>query len=62
MSCEGCLRQENWYMYFFTDQNREIYLCAKSLGKILLENFPTPIYDVSKLAYTLKKEDNIIHS
>ncbi len=56
MRCEGCLHQENLYMCFFTDKNREVYLCAKCLGKMLLEDPPPPIYNMSKLAYTWKKD------
>ncbi|MCK4480872.1 MAG: hypothetical protein KAV01_10115 [Candidatus Lokiarchaeota archaeon] len=57
MRCEGCLHQENLYMCFFTDKNKEVYLCAKCLGKRLLEKPPPPIYNMSKLAYTWKKTD-----
>ncbi|MFX0037056.1 MAG: hypothetical protein ACFE9I_15605 [Candidatus Hermodarchaeota archaeon] len=52
MRCEGCLHQENLYMCFFTDKNREVYLCARCLGKMLLEDPLPPIYNMSKLAYT----------
>jgi len=49
-------------MCFFTDKNKEIYLCAKCLGKMLLKDPSPPIYNMSKLAYTWKKEEEILHS
>ncbi|MFX1388681.1 MAG: hypothetical protein ACFE9Z_01290 [Promethearchaeota archaeon] len=57
MRCEGCLHEENLYMCFFTDVNREVYLCAKCLGKKLIEEPPPPIYNMSKLAYTWHKRE-----
>ncbi|MFX1454169.1 MAG: hypothetical protein ACFFDB_02220 [Promethearchaeota archaeon] len=53
MRCKICLKKDNLYMCFFTDENKEIYLCASCLGKQLLEN-PNPIYNMSKLGYTWK--------
>ncbi len=43
-------------MCFFTDINKEVYLCAKSLGKKLLEELPPQLYNVNKLVYTWKKK------
>lgn len=56
MRCEGCLHHENLYMCFFTDKNKEVYLCAKCLGKILLEEPPPQIYNMSQIGYTWKKQ------
>ncbi len=54
MRCEGCLKQENLFMCFFKDRNKEVYYCAKCLGKLLIED-PFPIYNMSKLGYTWKR-------
>ena len=62
MRCEGCLHQENLYMCFFTDKNKEIYLCVNCLGKMLLEDPPPPIYNMSKLTYTWRKEEELLNS
>ena len=56
MRCELCLKKENLYMCFFTSKNKEVYLCARCLGKLLIEN-PYPIYNMSKLQYTWKKTE-----
>ena len=56
MRCELCLKKENLYMCFFTGKNKEVYLCARCLGKLLIEN-PYPIYNMSKLQYTWKKTE-----
>ncbi|MDX1797976.1 MAG: hypothetical protein R3255_04955 [Candidatus Lokiarchaeia archaeon] len=57
MRCEVCLREENLYMCFFKEKNKEVYLCAGCLGKMLTEDPPPPIYNMSQLAYTWKKTD-----
>jgi hypothetical protein len=41
-------------MCFYTDEHKEIYLCATCLCKSLMED-PYPIYSMSKLGYTWKK-------
>jgi hypothetical protein len=43
-------------MCFFADENKQVYLCSKCLGKTLLED-PFPIYNMSKLAYTWKQKE-----
>ena len=55
MRCEGCLKQENLFMCFFKNKAKEIYLCAKCLGQLLIED-PNPIYNMSKLQFTWKKK------
>ncbi|MHA2269528.1 MAG: hypothetical protein ACXAB8_17155 [Promethearchaeota archaeon] len=63
MRCKLCLKKENLYMCFLADENKEVYLCARCLGKQLLDN-PYPVYNMSKLGYTwknlkvVKKETN----
>ncbi|MHA1986758.1 MAG: hypothetical protein ACW98D_08975 [Promethearchaeota archaeon] len=56
MRCKICLKKENLYMCFFADENKQVYLCSKCLGKTLLED-PFPIYNMSKLAYTWKQKE-----
>jgi hypothetical protein len=55
MRCKLCLKKENLYMCFFADEHKEVYLCAKCLGKALIED-PFPIYNMSKLGYTWKQK------
>jgi len=43
-------------MCFFADENKEVYLCSKCLGKTLIED-PFPIYNMSKLGYTWKRKE-----
>jgi hypothetical protein len=56
MRCKLCLKRENLYVCFFTDEYKEKYLCATCLCKSLLED-PYPIYSMSKLGYTWKKKE-----
>ena len=56
MRCKLCLKKENLYMCFFADESKEAYLCAKCLGKKLIED-PFPIYNMSKLGYTWKRKE-----
>ena len=51
MRCERCFYQENLYMYFFIEKNKEIYLYAKCLDKIMLEDLPPQIYNMNQLVY-----------